>query len=151
MRLLFSGQFCCTGRSTNTVLNIVTKKAQAGILRPNPPSRHIRRQTRTTQTQCEPGHYCMGGSRLPCRAGTFGSTWGLSSPSCSGPCPAGYFCSAGLAMAFEGHRCGATSWYCPAGSGVRMMVGEGNFTVGESADRRVAQVMWHPQCMVHGT
>ena len=41
--------------------------------------------------QCEPGFYCVAGKRHPCPPGTFGSTYGLKTPYCSGRCPAGTF------------------------------------------------------------
>lgn len=97
-------------------------------------------QTRTSQAECEPGYYCVGGARILCPAGTFGSSPGLSSAACSGKCPAGYFCRAGLTEMLGGERCGGPRYYCPIGSAVRLEVGLGNYTVGESPDRRVAEV-----------
>ncbi|CAN0411096.1 unnamed protein product, partial [Laminaria digitata] len=88
---------------------------------------------------CEPGYYCVKGARLPCPAGTFGSSSGLTSPHCSGPCPAGYYCGAGLASALLAQICGAPRWYCPEGSSARSDVGVGNYTLGEPPDRRVMQ------------
>lgn len=42
---------------------------------------------------CFPGFYCLSGSanftQYPCPAGKYGSTYGLSSSSCSGACSAG--------------------------------------------------------------
>lgn len=90
--------------------------------------------------ECEPGYFCIDGARLPCPAGSYGSSLGLSSPSCSGPCPAGYYCGEGLAKADLGRRCGGPQWYCPEGSGAPFEVGIGNYTVGEPPDRRAAQV-----------
>lgn len=46
---------------------------------------------RWLQVECEPGHYCTGGVRVPCPPGYFGSSSGLKTPSCSGPCAAGAF------------------------------------------------------------
>lgn len=48
-------------------------------------------------TQCPLGSFCPAGAVGPtlCPAGTFGATKGLSDSACSGPCSAGYFCSAG--------------------------------------------------------
>jgi len=47
---------------------------------------------RTSERICEPGHYCIGGVKYPCRAGVYGETSGLSDASCSSPCPAGFYC-----------------------------------------------------------
>lgn len=109
---------------------------------PPPPFLPARFQTRTAQAECEPGYYCLDGVRLPCPAGTFGLSGGLTSPSCSGPCPAGYMCGIGVAELLLGETCGGASWYCPVGSSSRSEVGVGNFTIGEPPDRRVAQVKW---------
>ncbi|CAN0436771.1 unnamed protein product, partial [Hapterophycus canaliculatus] len=94
-------------------------------------------QVRTAQAECEPGYYCEGGARLPCPIGTVGSSLGLASSSCSGPCPAGYY--SGVAEPLLGERCGGPRWYCPEGSGFRSEVGVGNYTLGEAPDRRIAQ------------
>jgi hypothetical protein len=45
---------------------------------------------------CPPGTYCPQGGSAPidCPSGTFGSSSGLSTSSCSGVCPTGTFCDA---------------------------------------------------------
>ena len=48
--------------------------------------------TRTGKAICEPGFYCLGdGIKRQCPAGTFGSSFGLSSPQCDGKSAAGYY------------------------------------------------------------
>ncbi|CAN0415138.1 unnamed protein product, partial [Ectocarpus sp. 12 AP-2014] len=96
-----------------------------------------RQLTRTAQAECEPGHYCVAGARLPCPPGTVGSSHGLASPSCSGPSLAGYY--SGAAEAGLGERCGGARWFCPEASSSPSEVGAGNYTVGGPPDRRVAQ------------
>ena len=54
---------------------------------------------RDRQTLCEEGHYCVGGLKYLCPAGTFGSAMGLSSAACSGTCLVGYRCPAGSVRA----------------------------------------------------
>lgn len=48
----------------------------------------------TGNNMCPPGHYCPTGisSPLPCPAGTFSSSPGLSGAEQCQPCPPGYFC-----------------------------------------------------------
>nr|KAE8922691.1 hypothetical protein PF009_g27050 [Phytophthora fragariae] len=49
----------------------------------------------TTQNDakiCPKGFYCRQGIRIRCPEGTYGDVEGLSAASCSGWCPAGYFC-----------------------------------------------------------
>ncbi|XP_016120158.1 multiple epidermal growth factor-like domains protein 11 [Sinocyclocheilus grahami] len=48
----------------------------------------------TGNSMCPPGHYCPTGigSPLPCPAGTFSSSPGLSGAEQCQPCPPGYFC-----------------------------------------------------------
>lgn len=48
--------------------------------------------TRTNQVRCEAGYWCSGGVKEPCPVGSFGRTRGLTSPRCSGFCPAGFAC-----------------------------------------------------------
>lgn len=47
---------------------------------------------RSSQVECEKGHYCVGGRRYPCAAGRYGDSRRLSSEECSGECPLGSFC-----------------------------------------------------------
>jgi len=48
--------------------------------------------TRTGKALCEPGFYCIGdGIKRQCPAGTFGSSFGLSSSQCDGKSAAGYY------------------------------------------------------------
>ena len=51
--------------------------------------------TRTNQIECNPGHWCRGGIRYLCSAGRYGSSYGLTTPKCDGPCPVGYWCQKG--------------------------------------------------------
>ena len=74
---------------------------------------------------CTPGHYCPGGTPdpIPCPCGTYGSAdrtlpdnvTELSTPACSGDCPAGYFCTEGSETPRE-NPCPAGK-YCPQGHG----------------------------------
>jgi hypothetical protein len=64
---------------------------------------------------CPLGYYCSfaaGASvALPCPAGRYGGSTGLTSPSCSGPCTQGWFCAAGSTSPTQ-----YTSASCPVGS-----------------------------------
>lgn len=51
----------------------------------------------SSQVKCEPGHYCVDGVRFPCPPGYFGSSPGLTTPTCSGSCAAGMYPEAGTA------------------------------------------------------
>eukprot|EP00808_Paulinella_micropora_P001533 g80709.t1 len=80
--------------------------------------------TRSGQSACERGSYCVGGEKFTCKPGTYTSLTGQAfcvvcdpgrfglgasnSSLCSGPCQAGYTCPAGSTS--------ATSSPCPAGS-----------------------------------
>jgi hypothetical protein len=68
--------------------------------------------TNGTSVPCQPGLYSQAAGAASCTlcpVGVFGSTSGLSSPSCSGPCAPGYFGS-GLGMITS-----ACSGVCSAG------------------------------------
>lgn len=79
---------------------------------------------------CEPGNYCVEGKRRACTAGYFGNTSSLNSSSCSGLCPAGYFCPEGT-VSFLSNPCGAPSQYCPPGSAEPQPASIGYYTVNE--------------------
>ena len=49
-------------------------------------------RTRSNQSICEPGRYCVNGIKRMCPAGKFGSTYGLSTNDCSGDCFIGHYC-----------------------------------------------------------
>ena len=76
---------------------------------------------------CEAGYYCSGGVRAPCVAGTYGSTTGLSSGSCSGPCEVGHYCPEGSVSA-TANKCGGADKYCPEGSGSPLTVQSGHYS-----------------------
>jgi hypothetical protein len=44
------------------------------------------------QKRCEPGNYCVFGIRRPCPAGTYGVWPELTTATCSGRCPKGFYC-----------------------------------------------------------
>jgi hypothetical protein len=90
--------------------------------------------TRTAETECERGSYCVAGVKRGCPPGTYGLTRGLASADCTRLCPPGHFCPEG---SFNGtyHRCPAgrygavtglhnsacsgicaVGYYCPEGS-----------------------------------
>jgi hypothetical protein len=58
---------------------------------------------------CPAGSYCPAGStiNIPCPAGYFGSSTGLSSSTCTQPCTQGYYC--------EGGNVNGLETKCPAG------------------------------------
>ena len=75
-----------------------------------------------------------------CPDGVFSATPGSSNATCSGVCPAGYYCTGGTQQS-----CGAVSKYCPEGSTSASVVTVGHYTVdvdGGTTDQlhRVAQV-----------
>ena len=80
---------------------------------------------------CERGHYCVRGTKLPCPAGRYGATHGLSTALCTGPCAPGYYCPQG-SSADEGREleCGGTHVYCPEGSGEPTVSPPGYYTIG---------------------
>jgi hypothetical protein len=67
-------------------------------------------------TACPKGSFCPGDNTIqPCAAGFYGDRTGLSTPTCSGPCPPGYFCPNGTAVP-TANPCGSAAFYCPQGS-----------------------------------
>lgn len=70
----------------------------------------------TSQIICPAGSYCVGGLRFACPAGTFGAVVGLTSPTCSGPCAAGFTCAAGSTSATQSSCSGASAVHAAARS-----------------------------------
>ncbi len=66
--------------------------------------------TNNTPSVCPAGQYSMAGAGQcsDCSSGQYGSTPGLQTPDCTGPCTAGYACPAGSVN--------ATVTLCPAGT-----------------------------------
>ena len=55
--------------------------------------------TRSAQSLCEEGHYCLHGRKIRCPSGRYGGTQGLKNSSCTGTCDPGYFCPQGSSSA----------------------------------------------------
>jgi hypothetical protein len=95
--------------------------------------------TRNGSLPCPGGSYCTGGVQLPCAAGSFGCADRQSTPTCNGPCTAGYFCPPGstssqaLACGGNAGQPDAAMHFCPKGSPAAQRVGTGNYSTG-SAD-----------------
>jgi hypothetical protein len=94
--------------------------------------------TRSAQVRCEAGAYCTKGIKRLCPEGYYGAEAGLSSVTCSGPCPAGYFCPLGTSDYYQ-HPCTDRSHYCPQGSPAPKKVDTGYFTVVNADHMRIAQ------------
>jgi hypothetical protein len=99
------GYFCPVG-STSSVMKPCGGSARycpKGSPRPIPvtlgffttPIGAGRATNRSSQVECPRGSYCIGGIRTLCPAGRYGSTTGLTSPGCTGPCTAGFYCKIG--------------------------------------------------------
>ena len=74
--------------------------------------------TRTGEEVCAPGTWCEGGVWTQCPAGSYGATEGLTTPTCTGKCEAGYYCPTGSTDPKQ-VPCGNFTVFCPAGSGER--------------------------------
>ena len=86
--------------------------------------------TREYQQIAPVGHYAIGGVLLPCHAGHFGSTEGLSNDSCSGICEAGFYCPETSSSPRQ-VACGGEDRFCPPGSESPTMVQIGFYTTKE--------------------
>ncbi|KAJ1420393.1 hypothetical protein B484DRAFT_351281 [Ochromonadaceae sp. CCMP2298] len=147
-----AGSYCPEGSSEPTAVSVgyYTLDAQ-GSEAPT--------ASRSQQTQCPRGYYCVGGMRQVCPAGTYGATAGLSSPACSGICPAGWYCPTASAAPYM-YTCLATvdsrntdvgeevasalsastaTLVCPAGSARPTPVSEGYYAVLSETDPAVAE------------
>ena len=74
------------------------------------------------------GFYALaGGPAVPCPAGTYGASTGLTTPACSGQCMPGYICPAGSTVS-NPFPCGVSVNYCPAGSSAPLICPSGSYT-----------------------
>ena len=90
-------------------------------------------RTRSAQLLCPQGHFCIGGVRYGCPAGTFNA--GLGETSCdANPCPAGHFCPRG---SVQPRPCVSLLEYCPEGTGVPQPVQPRYFAASSSSAARV--------------
>jgi len=120
------GNYSSTSYMTFEVADSLPLSAALNNARTSSPDR------RATQLVCEPGYYCIDGTRRPCPAGTYGSSWGLANIECDGKVPegmfspagsveavpveAGYYCRNGGCTTSKGQGQCAAGYYCPAGS-----------------------------------
>jgi len=80
----------------------------------------------SSPVECSKGHYCPVDTMEPiqCHAGRFGNATQLPNSSCSGPCPAGYWCDVGTVepsvLCSAGH-------YCPEGTTERLQCPAGRY------------------------
>ena len=86
---------------------------------------------------CPKGYYCVAGLKTLCPKGTYGSTTGLASSSCTGQCREGYHCPTGSISGTQ-EPCAPDgnsqpqNYFCPAGTG-RTLVSNGKITGPTSA------------------
>ena len=83
--------------------------------------------TRTGQAIAHPGKYAVSGLLFTCRAGYYGASEGLSTPSCSGPCAPGFYCPTGSTSPVM-RACGRDDLYCPASSVAPLKIFAGFYT-----------------------
>ena len=111
---------------------------------------------RTGQTPCPQGNYCANGKIYQCPIGRYGSTTKLQSSSCSGSCSAGYHCDLGsknsMASSCAPLNCDSSNpcanWYCPGGSG-RRVVTSGYYSTPETDSDRFRT--GETKCSIHET
>lgn len=94
--------------------------------------------TRSDVLPCERGHYCVGGERTPCPAGSYSSQLESASSDDCKPCVGGYYCPAGSTTATQrectlSDESPAASLYCPTGTPEVMRVDVDHYTTPESA------------------
>mmetsp|Transcript_19575 Transcript_19575/g.32190 ORF Transcript_19575/g.32190 Transcript_19575/m.32190 type:complete len:581 (-) Transcript_19575:642-2384(-) len=106
--------------------------------------------TRTSETICEKGFYCISGRKHKCPAGSYGSEEGLSTRSCSGRAAQGYFTERTAVSRFQ-HRCGNIDSYCPEGSYQPTKISTGYYTIGGGPLTRTDQLECQPGFFCDGS
>ena len=116
-----AGYFCPEGSVSPTPCGNSSQYCPEGSSQPRPiPSGYFGigkdRNLHFDIIICPKGTYCMDGFKHVCQPGSYGDTVGLSTESCSAPCPAGYYCPTGSSDA-RAHPCSSSpEFYCPEGS-----------------------------------
>lgn len=113
----------------NLTLGSCTKIAvsDAALLPPNSFQYNIS-LTRSSQHECEPGHFCRDGQRFRCPFGTYGALQRETRPTCQGLCNKGYFCQEASISPFA-TPCGSVNLICPLGAYAPKVVPKGFYTV----------------------
>lgn len=86
---------------------------------------------RTGYELCPAGNWCLRGLQTPCAAGMVGSSAGLNSSRCDGPCAAGFYCGIGTHIP---QACGESAFYCPAGVTMPLIAPPGYASSGGGTD-----------------
>lgn len=83
------------------------------------------------------GYYTTAGSTKPikCPGGRYGSSIGLGTFECSGPCRDGYFCPSGSTQS-DMYPCGGATYYCPLGNAMRFSINTGFYSGPEGTNER---------------
>jgi hypothetical protein len=93
--------------------------------------------TRTGESPCEPGFYCVNGTKNKCLPGYFGNAYKLTDARCSGPCSEGFYCPS-ASISETALRCGNATVYCPSASSLPLNVQVGYYSVGGTISTRTA-------------
>eukprot|EP00607_Mallomonas_marina_P001427 CAMPEP_0182423108 /NCGR_PEP_ID=MMETSP1167-20130531/8991_1 /TAXON_ID=2988 /ORGANISM="Mallomonas Sp, Strain CCMP3275" /LENGTH=888 /DNA_ID=CAMNT_0024601775 /DNA_START=434 /DNA_END=3097 /DNA_ORIENTATION=+ len=84
---------------------------------------------RSAVARCPPGSFCVSGERHLCAGGVYGSTHALTTPHCSGFCPAGWYCPVGSVHSMK-HPCSKSpTEHCPEGSSHPLPVPSGHYAI----------------------
>lgn len=117
-----------------------------GLVRPCDAGRYSHSGSGTAECDglCSVGYYCPIAStsmeQIPCPAGRYGSTVGMTNAYCTGSCLAGYYCPIASTSAKQ-HECGHDKVYCPSGSGAPIPVDIGYYTTGGMTRTRIDQTL----------
>lgn len=84
--------------------------------------------------KCPKGSYCVEGRRHACHSGYFGNSEGLFTETCSGPCPAGWFCPAGSTSAKDRPCEVSPAIFCPERSSHQRSVNLGFYATDSRHD-----------------
>lgn len=84
---------------------------------------------------CPKGFYCSSGLKLTCPAGSYGEMQGLDSATCSGQCPAGWFCPTASSSPYSRPCPINPGNYCPRGSSHPIPVALGFYATESAQDR----------------
>lgn len=96
--------------------------------------------TRHDEMLCEPGKWCVNGTKRTCTAGRYGSEFGMTSYMCSGECAEGFYCH-NASISPRQFPCSDPSVFCVAGASEPTAVKVGYYSVGGTSTTRTGEAI----------
>ena len=105
--------------------------------------------TRTSESICKPGNYCINGVMLNCPAGRYGTNFGEVDSLCEGECLEGFYCPLG-SISPKQIPSGDPGKFTRLGASTPEVVREGYYSTGGTSVTRTNEVIAMPGYFAKG-